>query len=150
MGNVLDTSFFIKLTPLNMTDGWKYYTTEFIIKEIRDEKARSFYELNKDFITVKNPARENMHFVTQFAKKSNDLKPLSIPDLSVLALSYELVKENKLKSLIRSEPKLNIVENSKVVKREKKEKEKIEKSEEEKKFAIVEDAQVTTMDMNVD
>merc|ERR1711957_819001 len=88
------------------------------------------------------PARENMHFVTQFAKKSNDLKPLSIPDLSVLALSYELVKENKLKSLIRSEPKLNIVENSKVVKRE--------KSEEEKKFAIVEDAQVTTMDMNVD
>jgi len=37
--NVLDTSYFIKLTPLNMSNGWKYYTTEFIIKEIRDEKV---------------------------------------------------------------------------------------------------------------
>lgn len=37
--NILDTSYFIKLKTLNLTDGWKYYTTEYIIKEIRDEKV---------------------------------------------------------------------------------------------------------------
>jgi hypothetical protein len=34
---ILDTSYFIKLKPLDLVN--KYYTTEFIIKEIRDEKV---------------------------------------------------------------------------------------------------------------
>jgi hypothetical protein len=36
---ILDTSYFIKLKPLELVNGNKYYTTEFIIKEIRDEKV---------------------------------------------------------------------------------------------------------------
>ncbi len=36
---VLDTSYFIKLKPLNLIDGTIYLTTEFIVKEIRDEKV---------------------------------------------------------------------------------------------------------------
>lgn len=63
--NVLDTSFFIKLKPLDLTnsDGSvknKYYTTDFVVKEIKDEKARNFYQLNKDFIEVKHCDRESM------------------------------------------------------------------------------------------
>ena len=38
--NILDTAFFIKIKPLNLIDGWKYITTEYIIKEIRDEKEK--------------------------------------------------------------------------------------------------------------
>ena len=38
---VLDTSYFIKLKPLNLIDGTVYITTEYIIKEIRDEKVIS-------------------------------------------------------------------------------------------------------------
>jgi hypothetical protein len=41
--NVLDTAFFIKLKPLETNQNWKYYTTEYIIQEIRDEKVGSFY-----------------------------------------------------------------------------------------------------------
>lgn len=37
--NILDTTYFIKLKPLDLVNNWKYYTTEFIIKEIRDEKV---------------------------------------------------------------------------------------------------------------
>jgi len=37
--NILDTTYFIKLKPLDLVNKWKYYTTEFIIKEIRDEKV---------------------------------------------------------------------------------------------------------------
>jgi hypothetical protein len=44
------------------------------------------------------------NLVTNFAKKSSDLKPLSVPDISILALSYELTKENKLDEFIRKEP----------------------------------------------
>ena len=108
---VLDTSNFIRLKPLNLSDGWKYYTTEFIVREIRDEKAREFYELNKNFIETKNPSRETMKIVTTFAKLSNDLKCLSIPDLSILALGYELIKGLEMESLLRKEPvKYQVVE----------------------------------------
>jgi rRNA maturation endonuclease Nob1 len=36
---ILDTSYFIKLKPLNLLDGIAYMTTDFIVKEIRDEKV---------------------------------------------------------------------------------------------------------------
>jgi RNA-binding protein NOB1 len=101
---ILDTSNFIRLKPLNLTEGWKYLTTDFIVKEIRDEKAREFYELNKEFIEVRNPRRETMKFITNFAKLSNDLKNLSIPDLSILSLAFDIIKECGYEDLIRKEP----------------------------------------------
>lgn len=56
---------------------------------------------------------KNIYLVTNFAKKSNDLKPLSVPDISILALSFELVKENNLEEFIRKEPmQIDIVEST--------------------------------------
>jgi RNA-binding protein NOB1 len=108
---ILDTAHFIRLKPLNLNEGWKYYATEFIIKEIKDEKARDFYELNKNFIIIKNPSRESMRIISVFSKLSNDLQNLSIPDLSVLALAYDLIKELGMDNLLRKEPmKYELVE----------------------------------------
>jgi len=99
------------MKPLEHDNGFKYYTTEFIIREIRDEKAREFYDLNKPFIQIKNPSRDTMRIITTFAKLSNDLKSLSIADLSIIALGYELCKENGYENLIRKEPlKYEVVE----------------------------------------
>ena len=56
---ILDTSFFIKLTSLDLTKN-KYYTTQYIVNEIRDPKARDFYQLNKNFIEIKNPSKESI------------------------------------------------------------------------------------------
>ena len=107
---ILDTSNFIRLKPLCLNE-YKYLTSEFIVREIKDEKAREFYELNKNFIEVRNPSRETMKLITNFAKLSNDLKNLSIPDLSVLSLSYDLIKEAGQEELIRKEPmKFEVVE----------------------------------------
>ncbi len=36
---ILDTSYFIKLKPLNLIENTSYITTDYIIKEIRDEKV---------------------------------------------------------------------------------------------------------------
>jgi len=57
---VLDTVFFINRKPLNLAEGSKYFTTEYIVKEIKDESAREYYNLNKEFIITRNPSREVM------------------------------------------------------------------------------------------
>lgn len=85
---IVDTAYFIQLkTPITE---YTYYTTNLIVDEIRDEKAREFYNLHQSSFIIKNPSKESIKEIVSFAKKSNDLFNLSIPDLSILALSYEL------------------------------------------------------------
>ena len=100
---ILDTSFFIKLTSLNL-DKNKYYTTQYIVNEIRDPKARDFYQLNKNFIEIKNPTKDSIKKVSKFAKESNDLTYLSIADLSVMALAYETIKNIGLIEKLNKKP----------------------------------------------
>ena len=100
---ILDTSFFIKLTSLNL-DQNKYYTTQYIVNEIRDPKARDFYQLNKNFIEIKNPTKDSIKKVSKFAKESNDLTYLSIADLSVMALAYETIKNIGLIEKLNKKP----------------------------------------------
>lgn len=121
---ILDTSYFIKLKPLNLLEGWKYYTTDYIVKEIRDEKAREFYNLNKDFIQIKTPTKESFIKVSQFAKQSNDLANLSLPDLSIISLAYEIINQEGLGESIRKEP-MNYEVVMKETKQKKEEKEEV-------------------------
>ena len=100
---ILDTSFFIKLTSLNL-DKNNYYTTQYIVNEIRDPKARDFYQLNKNFIEIKNPTKDSIKKVSKFAKESNDLTYLSIADLSVMALAYETIKNIGLIEKLNKKP----------------------------------------------
>jgi RNA-binding protein NOB1 len=128
---VVDTAFFIKLRPIDTN--FTYYTTKFVVDEIKDEKAREHYQLNKEFIIVKNPQRESMKKLTSFTKKSNDLFNLSIPDLSILALAYE-INSTELSNidLMRAEP----IE-FKIIKRENKNKKENIKEYDEDGFEIV-------------
>lgn len=103
--NILDTSYFIKLKPLDLLNQNKYITTQYIINEIRDHTAREFYKLNKDFIEICNPSNESIRHVSVFSKKSNDLSCLSIADLSLIALAYEKIVLTRKGSLLRKEPK---------------------------------------------
>ena len=100
---ILDTSFFIKLTPLNLEKN-KYLTTQYIVNEIKDQKARDFYQLNKNFIEIKNPTKDSIKKVSKFAKESNDLTYLSIADLSVMALAYETIKNIGLIEKLNKKP----------------------------------------------
>ena len=112
---ILDTSFFIKLTSLNLEHN-KYYTTQYIVNEIRDQKARDFYQLNKNFIQIKNPSKESIKKVSKFAKESNDLTYLSIADLSVMALAYETIKNlGKLNKLNKKPLNYKIISQEKLM-----------------------------------
>ena len=131
---ILDTSFFIKLTPLDLNKH-KYLTTQYIINEIKDKKARDFYELNKNFIEIKNPTKDSVRKVSTFAEESNDLTYLSIADLSVMALAYETIKKiNKLDKLNKKPLSFNIVSQDKLIKEaNKKQNEKKQENENNKK-----------------
>lgn len=121
--HVVDTAFFIQLKSIDTKK--EYFTTQFVVDEIRDEKAREHYNLNKVFIKIQNPTKKAMKDISSFAKKSNDLFNLSITDLSVIALAYDLCSVN-LQDKLRMEPKEWIIK-----KREKKPpKEKPEEDEE--------------------
>lgn len=127
---ILDTSFFIKLTPLNLEKN-KYLTTQYIVNEIKDQKARDFYQLNKNFIEIKNPSKLSLKKVAKFAEESNDLTYLSIADLSVMALAYETIKNiGKIKKLNEKPLSYNIVNQDKLMKeamnKKKKDENKIE------------------------
>ena len=112
---ILDTSFFIKLTSLDLSKN-KYYTTQYIVNEIKDQKARDFYQLNKSFIEIKNPSKESIKKVSKFAQESNDLTYLSIADLSVMALAYETIKNiGKLDKLNKKPLNYNIVSQEKLI-----------------------------------
>ena len=129
---IVDTAYFIQLkTPDTLN---KYYTTKLVIEEIRDEKARDFYSLNKDCFIVKNPNKQSMKIIIEFAKKSNDLFNLSIPDLSVLALSYELSKQYNLNL---NESPLRIEPLEWVIRKKAKKEEKIEEQPDEEGFIEV-------------
>ena len=93
---ILDTAFFIQLKQLQTEN--VYYTTNFVITEIRDEKARDNYNINKDFIKIRDPSKESLKTITKFARKSNDLYNLSITDISIIALAYEISLEKSSKS----------------------------------------------------
>ena len=131
---ILDTSFFIKLTPLDLNKN-KYFTTQYIVNEIRDKKARDFYELNKNFIEIKNPLKDSMRKVSKFAEESNDLIYLSIADLSVMALAYETIKNiGKLDKLNKKPLNHNIVTQDKLKKEANKKDKKKEKEKNENKI----------------
>ena len=93
---VLDTAFFIKIQPLNLNEDEEYWTTEYVSEEIKDKKSRDHFDINKQFIKIQNPSKESMKKITIFAKKSKDLFNLSVPDLSVLALTLEFSKNANL------------------------------------------------------
>ena len=115
---ILDTSYFIKLRPLDLVNNNKYITTQYIVNEIKDVHARDFYNLNKDFIEITNPTKESMKAVSSFAKASNDLTYLSIADLSIIALAYETINKIGKGELILKKPsEYQIVLKDKVKKR---------------------------------
>ena len=119
---ILDTSFFIKLTSLDLSKN-KYYTTQYIVNEIRDQKARDFYQINKNFIEIKNPSKESIKKVSKFAQESDDLTYLSIADLSVMALAYETIKNiGKIDKLNKKPLNYNIVTQEQLAKESNKQK----------------------------
>ncbi|XP_045120933.1 RNA-binding protein NOB1-like isoform X3 [Portunus trituberculatus] len=101
---VVDTAALVKYVPL-----WEYgeqlYSVPEIISEIRDKETRRRLEALPFPITMRQPQPHSIKFVNEFSKKTGDYASLSLADIKVLALTYELeVEVQGGNSHLNSEP----------------------------------------------
>lgn len=67
------------------------FTVPSVISEIKDVNARSRIETTLlPFLMVRDPDHKSVKVITDFARKTGDLPVLSRPDISLLALAYEI------------------------------------------------------------
>lgn len=80
----------------------------FTIQEVLDE-IKSNAQLKRIAVLpyelqIKQPDADSFRIVSEFAKKTGDFAVLSATDLTVIALTYQMEKENKGVEHLRSEP----------------------------------------------
>ncbi|XP_069988761.1 RNA-binding protein NOB1 isoform X1 [Penaeus vannamei] len=110
---VADTAAFVKNVPL-----WEYgeeiCSTPEVIGEIRDRHTKQHIQSLPVKIELKQPKPESIKFINEFSKKTGDFASLSLADIKVLALTYELEVEVQGGSgHLRSEPEKTVTEYSK-------------------------------------
>lgn len=90
---VADTAAFIKLVQLNDICE-NVITVQEVIAEIKDRQARERLQFMPLAITYKSPAPKYLKKVAEIAKLSGDYASLSVTDIKVLALAYQMQCEH--------------------------------------------------------
>eukprot|EP00747_Dinoflagellata_sp_TGD_P208054 gnl/TRDRNA2_/TRDRNA2_81574_c0_seq1.p1 gnl/TRDRNA2_/TRDRNA2_81574_c0~~gnl/TRDRNA2_/TRDRNA2_81574_c0_seq1.p1 ORF type:complete len:467 (+),score=109.91 gnl/TRDRNA2_/TRDRNA2_81574_c0_seq1:57-1457(+) len=89
---VIDAGAAIKMQRLERLGG-ALYTTGGVLAEVRDEQARALLKTLPDDTRVREPSKEDINFVKQFAKETGDLGFLSANDIELIALTVALNRE---------------------------------------------------------
>ena len=108
---VVDSGPIIRRTGLTTMRGKAkaYYTVPAVMQEIRDAKAREHLGTLPFELLTREPSKEATQAVIDFSKKTGDFQSLSVVDLQVLALVYDLEKEGcPDMSHIRTTPKRTV------------------------------------------
>lgn len=100
---VVDSGAFIKNAPINDI-GMNICTVKEVVNEVLDKNTRNRLQVLPYEINFREPSAEAIHAVTEFSKKTGDYRSLSAVDLRLLALTYQLEKENIGDDHIRTEP----------------------------------------------
>ena len=80
------------------------YTVQEVVDEIRCDSQIKRLAVLPYNLKVRQPDQESLRFVTEFAKKTGDFATLSLTDLTVVALTYQLEKELVGTDHLRTEP----------------------------------------------
>lgn len=100
---VVDTTAFIQNAPLQDI-AENIVTCQEVVDEITNKRQlRRLVVLPYD-LSIKQVFPENVNFVTDFSKKTGDYPSLSATDIKVMALTYQLEKENVGVDHLRKEP----------------------------------------------
>ncbi|RKP31911.1 D-site 20S pre-rRNA nuclease [Metschnikowia bicuspidata] len=79
-----------------------FYTTPGVRAELRDEHARNQLMLWHDVLQVRQPKQKSINKVSAFAKLTGDYAVLSMNDVHIIALAYELEVERNGDASLRS------------------------------------------------
>ncbi|KAK6889920.1 20S-pre-rRNA D-site endonuclease NOB1 [Candida tropicalis] len=82
----------------------EYYTTPGVHSELKDEYARQQLAIWGDNLKIKQPKPEYIEKTIKFSKLTGDYSVLSVNDLHIIALAYELEVLNNGESNLRKFP----------------------------------------------
>uniref|UniRef100_M4BE36 C3H1-type domain-containing protein n=1 Tax=Hyaloperonospora arabidopsidis (strain Emoy2) TaxID=559515 RepID=M4BE36_HYAAE len=100
---IIDSGAIIKGT--NVTDlAENFWTVPDVLTEIRDKKSRSLLERLPFTLQTREPSADAMKAVVDFSRKTGDFSYLSLTDLRVMALSYQLEVETNGSDHLCSRP----------------------------------------------
>lgn len=95
---VLDSNAFFKSNTLvEIVKDSSPYTTPDVMRELKDQKTKDILESFPFKIEVREPSKEAIKFVKNFAILTGDSSTLSDTDIGVIALSYDLVEKIGMK-----------------------------------------------------
>lgn len=80
------------------------FTVQEVVDEIKNNNQLKRLAVLPYNLQVKQPDAESLKIVADFAKKTGDFATLSLPDMTVIALTYQLEKQNVGVEHLRSEP----------------------------------------------
>lgn len=80
------------------------FTVQEVVDEIKNNAQLKRLAVLPYNLQVKQPDSESLKIISDFAKKTGDFATLSLTDLTVLALTYQLEKEKVGISHLRNEP----------------------------------------------
>ena len=89
---VVDSGGFIKNAPLRELAG-RLVTLQDVVSEIRDKETRQRMQVLPYDLEFRNPSSLGLAKVSEFAKKTGDFASLSLTDLNVLAVTWDLEVE---------------------------------------------------------
>lgn len=100
---VVDTSAFIKNVQLQ-DYAETCYTVQGVLDEIKNDRQLKRLVVLPYSLNVREPDSEILAKITNIAKKTGDFASLSLVDLKVVALTYQLEKEHVGTDHLRNEP----------------------------------------------
>ncbi|KAL4157633.1 hypothetical protein PRNP1_006650 [Phytophthora ramorum] len=103
---VIDSGAIIKGTNLAVL-AENFWTVPDVLDEIRDKKSRAILERLPFTLQTREPSADAMRAVVNFSRKTGDFTYLSLTDLRVMALSYQLEVEANGADHLRTSPELS-------------------------------------------
>ncbi|XP_029624455.1 RNA-binding protein NOB1 [Salmo trutta] len=104
---VVDAGGFLKNAALQEI-GKNIYTLKDVVEEIRDKATRRSLSFLPYQLNFREPYPEDIRLVTEFSKKTGDYPSLSATDIKVLALTYQLERENVGTDHLKKEPEVKV------------------------------------------
>jgi hypothetical protein len=82
----------------------RFFTCQEVLQEVRDSKSRDILASLPFELEIRTPSDKAMQIVYNFAKKTGDFAALSLCDLKIIALTYDLELEAHQQTFLREAP----------------------------------------------
>jgi len=83
-------------------------TTHGVVEEIRDKETRARLQVLPYELVFREASSRGLARVAEFAKKTGDFATLSLTDINVLAVTYDLEVEHCGEEHLRSTPSVQV------------------------------------------